>query len=243
MVQPLATPCATRALRHRDVGYLATMTMPAPRTTACPNCGAAIRFLWAQAVQTTCTYCRAVLVRNDLDLSLVGTQANFPETGSPIQLGTEGRWNGNRFVVVGRIAYGWERGRWNEWYCRLTNGQSAWLSDAQLEYAMSAATETGEPLPSEYAEVGERYRWNNTAYDVSTITRAQYLGTEGDLPFSSFTRDECVFVDLQNDAGQMATVDYSDTPPTLYVGEYCDFDSLELTGLREFEGWDNGARS
>ncbi len=220
------------------------MTSPAPRTTACPNCGASIRFLWAQAVQTTCTYCRAVLVRNDLDLTLVGKQANFPETGSPIQIGTEGRWNGKRFTVVGRIAYGWERGRWNEWYCRLANGESGWLSDAQLEYAMSVEAAPGGPLPEPFSlHVGDTHIWNDRAYDVSTVTRARYLGTEGDLPFTSFSRDECVFVDLQNDAGQMATVDYSDTPPTLYLGEYCDFASLEFTGLREFEGWDLSARS
>ena len=214
------------------------MTTPAPRGTSCPNCGASIRFLWAQAVQTTCMYCKAVLVRRDLDLETVGLQANFPETGSPIQIGTEGSWRGKTFVVVGRLAYTWSRGRWNEWYCRVSDGSSAWLSDAQLEYAMTTAETTEEPLPDPNdVEVGRTFYWGVNAYDVSTVTRASYLGTEGELPFTSFTRDTCVFVDLQNSAGQLATVDYSDDPPTLYLGEYVSFDDLKFRNLREFEGW------
>ncbi|MCC6245391.1 MAG: DUF4178 domain-containing protein [Gemmatimonadaceae bacterium] len=214
------------------------MTTPAPFGTACPNCGAAVRFLWAQAVQTTCAYCRSVLVRDDLDLTLVGKQADFPSTGSPIQIGTEGTWQGRSFLVVGRLAYQWDRGRWNEWHCRLTNGSSAWLSDAQLEYAMSVAVDPREALPSEQAaRVGESFRFDNRVYQVATRTRARYLGTEGELPFESYTRESCIFVDLQTGDGHFATLDYSDAAPTLYVGEYCEFEQLALKQLREFEGW------
>lgn len=214
------------------------MTAPAPRGTSCPNCGAAIRFLWAQAVQTTCVYCKAVLVRRDLDLETIGLQAVFPETGSPIQIGTEGTWRGKKFMVVGRLAYRWARGRWNEWYCRMSDGSSAWLSDAQLEYAMTVAVSPDSPLPDvSRMRVGESFFWGDHGYDVATITHASYLGTEGELPFTSVTRDTCVFVDLQNVSGLFATVDYSDTPPVLYLGEYCDFESLAFTNLRQFEGW------
>lgn len=214
------------------------MTAPAPRTTACPNCGAPVRFLWAQAVQTTCQYCKAVLVRRDLDLATIGQQANFPETGSPIQIGTEGKWRDQKFLVVGRLAYRWERGRWNEWHCRLANGHSAWLSDAQLEYAMSEAVAPQSPLPgARDVRVGTTIYWGDHAYEVATITRAEYLGTEGELPFTSLSREQSAFVDLQNDTGRFATIDYADTPPTLYVGEYCSFESLAFTNLRQFEGW------
>ncbi len=214
------------------------MTTTAPRTVACPNCGAAVRFLWAQAVQTTCAYCKAILVRHDLDLETVGKQADFPQTGSPIQIGTEGKWRGTSFLVVGRIAYAWARGRWNEWHCRLNDGTSAWLSDAQLEYAMSTASQSTAALPKAHTiHVGDRHAWSNREYEVATMTHASYLGTEGELPFTSSSRDACLFVDLQTGSGEFATLDYSDDPPTLYLGEYCDFASLELRHLRAFEGW------
>ena len=214
------------------------MTAPAARTASCPNCGAAIRFLWAQAVQTTCTYCKAVLVRRDLDLQLVGTQANFPETGSPIQLGTSGKWGERGFTVVGRIAYGWERGRWNEWHCNMSDGSSAWLSDAQLEYAMTRQVEPSRPIPDpDTLRVGDIIETDDRRFEVATLTRARYLGTEGDLPFTSYSRDVSLFIDLQNDQGGLATIDTTDSPPSLYVGEYLTFDALALRGVREFEGW------
>ncbi|MDQ8161843.1 MAG: DUF4178 domain-containing protein [Gemmatimonadota bacterium] len=214
------------------------MTVPQPHGTDCPNCGAPVRFRWAQAVQATCAYCRSVLVRRDLDLATLGQQADFPATRSPIQLGTEGQWHNMRFVVVGRITYGWHRGRWNEWHCVLNDGQSAWLSDAQLEYAMTiiAPADTVVPDPAT-VQVGETYVWNDTPYDVVGITEAQYLGTEGELPFTTWDKRRCLFVDLQNAHHGFATIDGTDVPPLLFLGEYVTFDDLRFRNLREFEGW------
>lgn len=214
------------------------MTAPASRTTSCPNCGASIRFLWAQAVQTTCPYCRSVLVRRDLDLERVGAQADFPHTGSPIQIGTDGKWGNRAFTVVGRIAYGWERGRWNEWHCRTSDDRSVWLSDAQLEYAMTQRVDGDDQrIDVTSLRVGDSVRIGGRMFEASTLTRAIYLGTEGELPFTSWTRDECLFVDLQNGEGSLATIDTTEAPPALYVGEYVTFESLAFRGLREFEGW------
>lgn len=214
------------------------MTVPATGTTACPNCGASIRFLWAQAAQTTCDFCKSVLVRQGLDLERVGTQAEFPQTGSPIQLGVEGEWRQNNFVVVGRVSYQWQHGRWNEWHCRVSDGTSAWLSDAQLEYAMTALFDAPDELPNPRSmKVGDRYQWDSIHYEVANITPAVYLGTEGELPFTTSDKAEYWFADLQNISGKLATVDGSESPPLLYVGEYVNFHELNLKGLREFDGW------
>lgn len=213
------------------------MTAPAARQIACPNCGAPVAFRWAHAVQTTCAYCASVLVRTDLDLEKVGTQAEFPVTGSPIQLGTEGRWRGHGFVVVGRITYQWDRGRWNEWHCVRTDGHTAWLSDAQLEYAMTERA-SGINVPDlARVRVGTTFYWHDTPYTVTGIVEAQYIGTEGDLPFTTWDRRMCRFIDCQNAMGGFATIDGTETPPLLYLGDAVDFESLALRGLREFEGW------
>lgn len=214
------------------------MTVPQAHTTSCPNCGAPVRFLWAQAVQTTCAYCKSVLVRRDLQLERVGQQADFPATGSPIQIGTTGKWRGQSFVVVGRVTYAWERGRWNEWHCVRGDGSSAWLSDAQLEYAMTVHVPSRGVMPElRNVQVGDRFFWYDISYAVTNVVEAHYVGTEGELPFTSYDKRVSTFVDLASDDGAFATVDGTEQPPLLYVGEYVSFDDLAMTQLRMFDGW------
>jgi hypothetical protein len=212
------------------------------RTAACPNCGATIEFRWSGAVQTICPYCKAVLVRRDLDLEKVGMVSDLPPTASPIQLGTEGKFEGDAFVVVGRIVYQYERGGWNEWYLRTMRGGSAWLSDAQGDLAISTPVTQAGALPAaEALAVGQSYSIDGTRFRVASITRARYAGVEGELPFTTWDRSESVFADLDTegtgDQLRFATIDYSDDTPVAYVGTYVELEQLAARNLRRFEGW------
>ena len=207
------------------------MTQP---TANCPNCGAKITFRWPSSVQTVCEYCKSILVRTDIDLKKVGQVADLPPDSSPIQIGTEGVYSRQAFVAVGRIIYEYDQGSWNEWHLVMNNG-SAWLSDAQDEYVVTFAAQ-GRKLPSE-CKIGQRYIWDNDGYTVSTITKARYRGVEGELPFQYWDKDDVVFVDLMATSGKFATIDYGDHPPALYLGKAVEFEELNLTNLRKFEGW------
>src|SRR6266851_4955633 len=103
----------------------------------CPSCGAPVQFRWSSAVETVCTFCHSILVRDDLNLKNVGQVADLPPDPSPISLLTEGIYRGKAFQVIGRIVYEWENGGWNEWHIVFSDGVSGWLSDAQLQYAIS----------------------------------------------------------------------------------------------------------
>jgi hypothetical protein len=201
----------------------------------CPNCGAKVTFRWAGSVQTVCGYCKSVLVRTDIALEKIGQVAQFPSDSSPIQIGTEGVYGKRPFVAIGRIVYEYDQGRWNEWHLMMDDGASGWLSDAQLEYAVTFAV-SGQTLPRE-CKVGQQYAWNNQTYTVSSITKAHYSGVEGELPFRSWGRSDALFVDLMSQTDKFATIDYSEDPPLLFIGEYVDFDGLNLKNLRAIEGW------
>src|SRR5262245_51874531 len=112
----------------------------------CPNCSAPIQFRWSSAVQTVCESCRSVVVRHDVDLDAIGEVSDLPPDSSPIQLGTKGRFDNQSFTVIGRIAYEYDGGGWNEWHLAFANGASGWLSDAQAEYAVSALVTPPRPL-------------------------------------------------------------------------------------------------
>lgn len=204
----------------------------------CPSCGAPVRFRWSSAVQTVCEYCRSILVRHDLDLARVGEVGDLPPDASPIQLGTEGNYRNWSFVVVGRILYEYEDGRWNEWHLGFQNGSSGWLSDAQSEYALSILSQNPAPLPAAGAlTAGQPFTIENTVYRVTTVTRALYGGVEGDLPFPYWDKTVCTFADLGTPDAKFGTIDYSEEPPLLFLGEYVTFDDLHLKNLRQFEGW------
>ncbi len=209
------------------------MTQP---TANCPNCGAKIVFRWSSSVQTVCEYCKSILVRTDIDLKKVGQVADLPPNSSPIQIGTEGVYNRQAFVAVGRIIYEYDQGTWNERHLVMNNG-SAWLSDAQDEYVVTFAA-SGRKLPvAGEPQVGQRYTWDNESYTVTTITEAHYRGVEGELPFQYWDKQDVVFVDLMSTNGKFATLDYSDETPVLYLGQSAEFDDLKLKNLRKFEGW------
>lgn len=204
----------------------------------CPNCTAPIRFRWSSAVQTTCEACRSVVVRHDVDLEAIGEISDLPPDGSPIQIGTEGRVDDKAFTVVGRIVYEYEDGGWNEWHLVYADGTSGWLSDAQLEYAVSSLVTPVTPIPPESElRVGTRYGYRGTVLQVTTLTRARYKGVEGELPFEYWGKEAVLFADLRSSDRTFATIDYSDDVPLLFVGRFVEYDELALRHVRTFDGW------
>lgn len=199
----------------------------------CPNCGGPIQFRWSGAVQTTCPYCASILVRHDLELERVGVVSDLPAAGSPIQIGTQGRYGDRRFTVTGRIVYEYERGTWSEWHLAMGDGSSGWLSDAQAEYAVTFVDPNPGPLPrADELRPGVQLRRGDTVYEASTLTRARYRGVEGELPFEYWDKEEVVFADFRTRDTRFATVDYSEEPPLLFRGEFVEWDALALTNLR-----------
>jgi hypothetical protein len=210
------------------------MTQPVAN---CPNCGAKIVFRWSSSVQTVCEFCKSILVRTDVDLKKVGQVADLPPDSSPIQINTEGKYGNKSFVVVGRILYEYDQGGWNEWHVMLNDGTSAWLSDAQSEYALSLSSKAQNLPAVAQVHVGQQFTWSDQRYTVSVITPAHYRGVEGELPFQYWDKTDVTFVDLRTESGKFASLDYSDPEPALYLGEFVEFDALKLKNLRSFEGW------
>jgi hypothetical protein len=209
------------------------MTRP---VAACPNCSAPVEFRWSSAVQTVCGHCRSVVVRHDVDLKAVGVVADLPLSGSPIQIGTSGRFHGDAFTVTGRIVYEYEHGTWNEWHVAFADDSSGWLSDAQAEYAVSRVVQKPASLPAASdLEVGQTFAFGDLQFQLTTLTRARYRGVEGELPFEYWDKDEVLFADLRSTNGHFATIDYSETPALLFLGAFVEFDQLELKDLRPLD--------
>ena len=129
--RPSRVRAATRAWTS-PAGSAPTAEPPRPeqrsaerRSTPCPSCGAPVMFTSAQSLLAVCSYCRASLIRRDLDVEQVGTMSALLEDATPLQLAAEGVWRSTHFAVVGRVQIRWEQGMWNEWYCAFDDGRGA----------------------------------------------------------------------------------------------------------------------
>jgi hypothetical protein len=202
------------------------------KTAICPNCGAGIEFRWAGAVQTTCPACHSTLVRDGVDLRKVGMIAQVPSATSRIQLGTTGKFKNEAFEVIGRIVYRHGRGHWSEWHIRMGQA-SAWLSDAQGEYAVTRLAELPKRARVTDLSAGDTITFSNAEYSVASITTATYVGVEGELPFEYWNKDESKFIDLKLGSDGFGTIDCTEDPPLLFLGEYEAFEELKFKNLRD----------
>src|SRR5437660_1675379 len=120
----------------------------------------------------------------DLHACGEGQWRQFPESGgitglcllteSHLACHTFPEYGTRSFVVVGRIIYEWQQGRWNEWHITFNDGKDGWLSDAQDEYVITTRSEISV-LPAEAeAPVGKQFQWNGITYSVTTRTVAHY---------------------------------------------------------------------
>jgi hypothetical protein len=205
------------------------------REVACPSCGAPVRLVSAQSLLAVCGYCRASLIRRDLDVEQIGTMAVLLEDVTPLQLGAEGVWRGTH-AAVDRVQVRWEGGRWNEWYCVFDDGKSGWLGEADGELSVSFQTTVAEPLPAwESLAPGVRVTLGGVAYEVTERRQAEVVAGEGELPFRVEAGYKTASADLRSTTASFATLDYGEASPRLYVGEIVELAALRLRGLRELD--------
>ena len=211
------------------------------KTANCPSCGAAITFQSAISILTVCAYCKSTLIRHDLELENIGQMAELLPDPSPIQLGTEGVYRKVRFTVVGRIQLRYGQGLWNEWYLLFENQRGGWLGETLGNYAVTFLIQPPEPLPL-FAELraGQRVTLKGRACQVTNIETAHCIAGEGELPIRVGAGYDAPVVDLQAGGNVFATLDYSEEPPLVFVGEQVRFDDLKLARLREVMpvGWE-----
>ncbi|NJD33951.1 MAG: DUF4178 domain-containing protein [Betaproteobacteria bacterium] len=208
-----------------------------PFSANCPACGAPVVFKSSASFHGVCEFCRSTLVRHGGDLENLGRMADLLEDTSPIRLGTEGRYRGVHFAVIGRIQLRYAEGVWNEWHLLFDDQRCGWLSDAGGEYLISFLTPPGATLPG-FATLApnDELKLAGRDFTVTNLEEAMCISGEGELPFAFGAGYPAQLVDLRttNEAEPaFASIDYSETPPLLFVGESLPFASFHFAGLRE----------
>lgn len=180
-----------------------------------------------------CEYCQSTLVRHDQNLEDIGKMAALVEDRSPLQLGAEGSYKGVHFALIGRIQLKYSEGIWNEWHLLFDDMRTGWLSEAGGEYVLTFVRQVNEPLPEFPAlRIGQRLQVASQVWTVSNLENAECVAGQGELPFKVGAGYPVAAADLRNEAG-FATLDYSETPPLLFVGEAVSFPALKMSNLRD----------
>ncbi len=205
------------------------------KTANCPSCGAPVVFRSAASILAVCDYCKSTLIRHDLELEDLGKMAALLEDASPLQRGAEGKYKSGHFAVVGRIQLKYEDGVWNEWHLLFDNMQTGWLSEASGSYVLTFPSPAPDQLPPfDELKVGQSLALLGENFQVNAKESATCIAGEGELPFKVGAGYPAPSVDLANERN-FASIDYSETPPLLFIGEQVELGALRMTGLRERE--------
>ncbi len=117
----------------------------------CPSCAGPIEFKSGSTIVIVCPFCRSAVSRTDRKLEDIGKVAEIAQSQSPLKVGSNGTYDGNRFELTGRaqIKHG-AGGFWDEWYATFSNGWTGWLAEAQGKFYMTFY----RPLPEGVVDTG-----------------------------------------------------------------------------------------
>lgn len=209
------------------------------RTCQCPSCGAKVIFRASSSLLAVCEYCQSTLIRTDVDVENLGKMADLLPDSSLLQIGSQGTYKNSSFSVIGRVQYQHETGIWNEWHVLFDNGKTGWLSEASGSFVLSFLSDVRiRHLPLEQYKLDlsvplfEGAILRKERLTVTNIENARCIAGQGELPFKINTGFDVTVVDLSN-PNYFVSLDFSETPPLVFMGEPVELHALFLTNLRE----------
>ena len=202
----------------------------------CPSCGAPIEFQKGSTIVLICPFCRSAVARTDRALEDLGKVAEIMDSESPLKLGLKGDWNGNKFELTGRAQLRHELGGfWDEWYATFSNGWVGWLAEAQGKFYLTfyQPMPEGKTLPGFYSlQLGQAVTEipSQTPLLVTEKGTATAVAADGEIPYKLTPNEKSDYADLSGKDNAFGTIDYSENPPWVFVGQQV---SLADIGLQD----------
>ncbi len=218
----------------------------------CPGCGAPVLFRSAQSAYAVCSYCQSTVVRQGEVLSRIGRMAELFEDFSPLQLMAGGTLPGigapgdGRFTLVGRLQYQSDSGPWTEWHAVFdADGSSGLLGEDNGAFVFSRAVPAGSAraLPAaEFLRVGSTTAIAGKLFTVTANRPVTLVSAQGELPRLPALGQPFAAVELRAADGEVLTIEYDRTPPTVSRGHAVRLEALQLSGLKDGSAKDEQAR-
>lgn len=200
----------------------------------CPSCGGQIEFKSGSTIVLVCPFCRSAISRTDRALEDLGKVADIVDSESPLKLGLKGTYKDTRFELTGRAQNRHELGgSWDEWYATFSNGWVGWLAEAQGRFYMTfyQPLPEGVSLPSFAGlQLGEIVNEipNPVPLMVQEKGKATSIAADGEIPYKLTPNETFEYADLAGKGNAFATIDYSMSPPWVFVGNQVTLDEIGL---------------
>jgi len=203
-----------------------------PVEAICPACGAPVSFKIGSSIVVICEFCNSVVARADRRLEDLGKVADLAETGSPLDIGLKGVYQRSAFELTGRAQLGHQAGGvWDEWYAAFADGRWGWLAEAQGRFYLTFEQALPEPQilpPFNRLELGAPVAALPIPLMVAEKGEARALGAKGEIPYRLVPGEQHVYADLSGPHGEFATLDYSEAPPSFFVGREVTLEELGI---------------
>jgi hypothetical protein len=151
-----------------------------------------------------------------------------------LTLGLRGHWNTVTFEIVGRAQYQHAAGgRWDEWYAHFSDGHWGWIAEAQGRFYLTFHERPESALPKyEALPVAAQLTLKDASFTVAEKGIASAASAAGELPYRLVPAAQHAYADLAGPDQRFATIDYSDDPPSLYLGREVTLAELGLASAR-----------
>lgn len=200
--------------------------------SACPQCGAPLRFGGGASLAAACAHCRSAVLRSGARLELAGKVPDLVATDTRLSIGAMGRVGAQPFVVLGRLQLSQGAATWNEWYVSLGGGWG-WLAEAQGRLLLTRPIDRAAPLPAfTDLRVGQELQLPGAGRAVvEELGQARLISYEGELPVAPAPGETWPFADCSTDGGGFATLDYGGEAAALYAGRELSYAEAGIADL------------
>jgi len=167
----------------------------------CPSCGGPIPQKYPGSRTLLCPYCGQTSHLNADSIEAAGGKHLLIDYGSELAVGQQYRIPHlkTEVMILGRLRIDYEDGFWDEWFAQtLDEGQPLWIQEDDGQFMVFQEQEgLDELLSYENARVGFMTRMAEGVPEVliTSKSRAQVNGGEGELPFRVIPGDPADFVE------------------------------------------------
>jgi uncharacterized Zn finger protein (UPF0148 family) len=207
----------------------------------CPSCAAPIEFKSGSTIVLVCPFCRSAIARNDRKLEDLGKVAEIVESESPLKIGLKGNWREHHFELTGRAQLRHQLGGfWDEWYATFSNGWVGWLAEAQGKFYLTfyKPLSEGVSVPSfESLQIGQEITQitNETPFIVTEKGTATAIAADGEIPYKLVPNEQSDYADISGKNNAFGTIDYSENPPWVFVGQQVSLADIGLENAKPVE--------